>query len=310
MTRPAILIHGPTASGKTELAIRLAERLDGEVVNADALQVYRDLNVLSARPNAAELQRAPHHLFGHVDAATRYSAGRWVKEAGPRIAEIAAAGRTPVVVGGTGLYLQALVEGLSDIPEIAEGPRAEARRMVARDPGSAFETLRQHDPQAAARIEPSDRQRIARALEVWLATGRAISSYRGQAAPALASGAWLGLALTPPRDRLYERINARVDAMMKAGALEEARALWARQLDRELPVMRAHGMPGFCDHFEGKASLDEALERCRRDTRRYAKRQITWITHQFTLWPRVPSEDAAARVRVAAALWAEIARLA
>jgi tRNA dimethylallyltransferase len=308
--RPAILIHGPTASGKTEAAIQLAKRVDGEILNADAMQVYRDLDVLTARPRGDDLARAPHHLFGHVDAAERHSVGRWQKEAAARIAEVRAAGKAPIVVGGTGLYLQALVEGLSDIPEIPEGPRTEARRCVAKDAPAAFAKLREIDPEAAARIDPGDRQRISRALEVFMATGKAISDYRGAAAPVLAKGEWIGVALTPPRDALYDRINSRVDMMMKAGALEEARALWSRQLDRELPAMRAHGVPGFCEFFEARIPLAEAIERAKRDTRRYAKRQLTWIAHQFTLWPRIPAEAPELRVKVIGALSREAEALA
>jgi len=304
--RPAILIHGPTASGKTKLAIALAKRFGGEIINADAMQVYRDLNVLSARPDAEELAQAPHHLFGHVDAATRYSTGAWVKEAGGLIASLRTADRVPIVVGGTGLYLMALTEGLSEIPAIPEEARAEARAMVAADTVGAYAELVEKDPPAKERIEPQDRQRIARALEVLIATGRPISSFHGQAEPVLAREDWMGVALTPPREPLYDRINSRVEKMMKHGALEEARLLWARKLDDELPAMRAHGMPGFAEHFAGRASLEEAVERCKRDTRRYAKRQMTWITHQFTHWPRVPSTDNEVRARVIVALWNDV----
>ncbi|HEX5005979.1 MAG TPA: tRNA (adenosine(37)-N6)-dimethylallyltransferase MiaA [Hyphomonadaceae bacterium] len=304
--RPAILIHGPTASGKTRLAIALAKRLGGEIVNADAMQVYRDLDVLTARPDAQEKAEAPHHLFGHVDAAARYSAGAWAKEAGSLIASLRAADRVPIVVGGTGLYLMALTDGLSEIPPIPEEARAEARARVAKDAAKAFAELVEKDPPAKERIEPQDRQRIARALEVLIATGRPISSFHGEQAPVLGRRDWLGVALTPPRERLYERINARVGKMMNTGALEEARALWARKLDRELPAMRAHGMPGFSDYFEGLASLEDAVERCKRDTRRYAKRQMTWIAHQFTLWSRVPSEDLDVRARVIVAMYRDV----
>lgn len=303
--RPAILIHGPTASGKTKLAISLARRLGGEVINADAMQCYRDLDVLTARPDAGELAAAPHHLFGHVDAAIRHSAGAWSKEAAAKIADLQAAGVLPIIVGGTGLYLMALTEGLSDIPAIEERFRAQARTMVEQDQAGAWAFLTERDPQAPRRIDPNDRQRMARALEVLLATGRPISAFHGQAAPLLPAGGWVGVTLTPPRETLYGRINARVDVMMKSGALEEARRLWARRLDPALPAMRAHGMPGFCDHFEGRASLEDAVERCKRDTRRYAKRQMTWIAHQFTLWPRIPSEDLPVRTRVIADIWAE-----
>jgi tRNA dimethylallyltransferase len=304
--RPAILIHGPTASGKTRLAIELAKRLGGEIINADAMQVYRDLDVLTARPDAQEKAEAPHHLFGHVDAASRYSAGAWAKEAGSLIASLRAADRVPIVVGGTGLYLMALTDGLSEIPPIPEAARAEARARVAADVGAAFAELVEKDPPAKERIDPQDRQRIARALEVLIATGRPISSFHGEQAPVLAKGSWLGVALTPPRERLYARINARVEKMMKLGALEEARLLWARRLDPELPAMRAHGMPGFCDYFDGRLSLENAVERCKRDTRRYAKRQMTWIAHQFTLWPRVPSEELEVRARVIVAMYRDV----
>ncbi|MDZ4759602.1 MAG: tRNA (adenosine(37)-N6)-dimethylallyltransferase MiaA [Alphaproteobacteria bacterium] len=303
---PAILIHGPTASGKTALGIALANRLDGEIINADAMQVYGDLNVLTARPMAAELSAAPHHLFGHVDAGERHSAGRWVKDASARIAELNGREKVAIVVGGTGLYLQALVEGLSDIPTIPDAARAKARGMVADAAAGAYRRLAEVDPEGAARVSEGDRQRVARALEVWFATGRPLSSFRGEAEPALKAGAWVGVALTPPREAVYARIHARMDRMVAGGALKEAEALWARKLDRDLPAMRAHGMPGFCDHFDGRLGLEEALERCRRDTRRYAKRQLTWITHQFTKWPRIPAEATDLRAKVTAALWGEV----
>jgi tRNA dimethylallyltransferase len=303
--RPAILIHGPTASGKTKLAIELAKRLDGEVLNADAMQVYADLDILTARPDAEERAGAPHHLFGHVDAADRYSAGRWVKDATACIAELDARGKMAVIVGGTGLYMQALTEGLSDIPPIPEEARAQARARVAANLPKAWSDLLAQDPAAEQRIEPQDRQRIARALEVLIATGKPISAFHGSSAPSLSANQWIGVALTPPRQPLYDRINTRTQKMMKAGALDEARRLWSRKLDRELPVMRAHGMPGFAEHFDGRISLEAAIERCQRDTRRYAKRQLTWIGQQFTLWPRVPSMALPVRAKVISAIYHE-----
>jgi tRNA dimethylallyltransferase len=306
--RAAILINGPTASGKTRLAIELAKRLDGDVVNADAMQVYADLNVLTARPDAGELAEARHILFGHVDAAERHSVGRWQAEAAAAIAAIQSAGRTPIVVGGTGLYLQALIEGLAEVPPIPDDVREETRAAVAASPRAAWSRLSEADPASAARIQPQDRQRIARALEVLAATGRPLSSYHGEAKPPLAPGGWISVALTPSREATYGRIDTRVDRMMKAGALDEARALWERGIEPEAPVMRAHGMPGFADHFSGRATLAEAIDRCKRDTRRYAKRQMTWIANQFPLWPRVPSEDTNIRTRVTATFWETLMR--
>lgn len=303
--RPAILIHGPTASGKTKLAIALAKRLDGEIINADAMQVYADLDILTARPDAEEKAAAPHHLFGHVDAATRYSAGAWSKDAAAKIAELQGQGKVPIIVGGTGLYLMALTDGLSEIPPIPEAARREARDRVAQDQAGTYADLVSRDPAAKDRIDPQDKQRTARALEVLIATGRPISSFHGEQAPILKPGGWVGAALTPPREELYNRIDSRVDTMMKQGALDEARRLWQRKLDPELPAMRAHGMPGFADYFDNRIPLGDALERCKRDTRRYAKRQMTWIAHQFTLWPRIPSLANDVRTRVLADLHAE-----
>lgn len=303
---PVILIHGPTASGKTQLAIQLAKRLGGEIINADAMQCYRDLDILTARPDAEEQAAAPHHLFGYVDAAVRHSAGDWMKEAMAVIDALAGEEKTPILVGGTGLYLSALTDGLSAVPPIEEAYRNEARAMVQRDPAAAWSYLTAGDPYAHERIHPQDRQRMARALEVLLATGTPISSFHGRSVPPLAPGTWIGLALMPRRESLYGRIDARVDAMMKRGALQEAGQLWERRLDDTLPVMRAHGMPGFCDYFAGRVSLDEAVSRCKRDTRRYAKRQMTWIAHQFTLWPRIPSEALAVRTRVIADMYAQL----
>lgn len=304
--RPAILIHGPTASGKTKLAIALARKHGGEIINADAMQCYADLDVLTARPDAEELASAPHHLFGHVDAAARYSAGAWSKDAAAKIADLRAADKLPIIVGGTGLYLMALTEGLSDIPATPDTFRDKARAMVEADQAGARALLLEKDPATAERIDANDRQRTSRALEVLFATGKPLSSFHGQAAPVLPPGSWAGVTLTPPRETLYARINGRVETMMRANALEEARALWRRKLDTALPAMRAHGMPGFCDHFEGRASLADAVERCKRDTRRYAKRQMTWIAHQFTLWPRIPSEDLSVRVRVISDIAGEV----
>jgi tRNA dimethylallyltransferase len=231
---------------------------------------------------------------------------RWLREATSVLDGIRARGRIAIVVGGTGLYLQALTEGLASIPEIPDAVREAVRAKVAAGPQAAHAELETVDPASAARISRGDRQRIARALEVHAATGATLTSFQTAATPALGPGAWCGVALTPARRPTYARIDARADRMMREGAMEEAMALWKRGVSPDMPVMRAHGMPGFADHFQKRASLEDAIERCRRDTRRYAKRQLTWIAQRFTLWPRVPSEDASVRVRVVLALQGEI----
>ena len=302
MMRPAILIHGPTASGKTALAISLARKLDGEIINSDSMQVYSDLNVLTARPDDKELAAAPHHLFGHIDGAVRYSTGAWVKDAADKIAEIRARGKCPIIAGGTGLYLTSLTQGLSQIPKAPDEIRKQAQAETHANPRAAHDRLREVDPEAADRIKVGDLQRVSRALEVYMATGRSITSFQTPAPPLLKSGDWMGVALTPRRETLYARIEARFDKMVEAGAPDEARVLYERNLTRDLPVMRAHGMPGFVEYFDGDATLEAAVERAKRDTRRYAKRQFTWIAHQLTTWPRIPVEDTEHRSRIVTAL--------
>ena len=283
------LIAGPTASGKSALALRLAETIGAEVVNADSMQLYRDLQVLSARPSKAEMARAPHHLFGTVDAADGWSVGRWQRAAREVLDAIAG---PAVVVGGTGLYFKALTEGLADIPLIA----ADARRAAAIEfeamGEDAFRTrLARADPAAAARIAPGDRQRLSRAWEVYAATGRSLSDHQASAEGALPAGSWTAVALEPPRARLYAGCDARLEAMVAAGAVEEVRALVARRLDPELPAMKAVGVREFSAFTAGEASLPEAVARAQQETRRYAKRQLTWMRGQTPGWPRVTAED-------------------
>ncbi len=289
----ALLIAGPTASGKSAVALKLAERFGGTIVNADAMQVYADLRVLTARPNAAEERRAPHRLFGEIDAAENFSAGRWLA----RAREILADSHAPLIfVGGTGLYFRALTEGLSDIPRVPEAVRAAVR---AEAEGEATPTLHAKlaaaDPLTAARLRPSDRQRVLRALEVVAATGRPLAEFHGaRQAPALPAGAWAGLFLAPERPTLNARIEARFDEMLREGALDEVAALAARRLDPALPAMRAHGVPHLIAHLEGRLSRDEARALAVRDTRRYAKRQFTWARHQMPDFAWVAPEAAEA----------------
>lgn len=308
--RPALLIHGPTASGKTELAIAIAKALDGEIVNADSMQVYRDLRLLTARPSEEESGQVPHHLFGHVDAADRYSTGRWLADARSTLADIQRRGKVAIFVGGTGLYFLALIQGLSEIPPVPEDIRAEARNL-AQSLGAEglHERLKTIDPATASRLAANDRQRVLRAYEVWLATGRALSEIHAEPRSVLLDdGEWIGIALTPPRPRLYARIDRRFESMMMRGAMDEARQLLSRGLDPELPAMKAHGMPWLARFLRGEISPEEAADNAKRDTRRYAKRQFTWIGRQFPFWPRIPSPDQNDRKKVIFALFREIDR--
>lgn len=305
---PAILIHGPTASGKTALAISVAKRLGGEVLNADSMQVYTDLKLISARPGPEETEDVPHHLFGHVDAATRYSTNDWLEDARKKMLQIERRGKRAVIVGGTGLYFLALTRGLSDIPPVPEDVRAEVRAIAQTEGADGLRSrLMPVDPQVAERLGTGDRQRLARAYEVWLATGKPLSHFQGQRRPpVLGKGDWMGIALTPPRAGLYKRIDRRFEGMLMQGAMEEARKLVNRGLDPELPIMKAHGIPWLAAFIRGEITPEHAAENAKRDTRRYAKRQFTWIGRQFPLWPRIPSADIQDRMRVIHALYREI----
>ena len=280
--RRALLIAGPTASGKSAAALALAQRFGAAIVNADSMQVYRDLRILTARPAPDEERLAPHWLFGAIDGAVNFSAGQWARTARQVLAET---GEQPIIfVGGTGLYFRALTEGLSDLPPVPEAVRAEIRRKAEdRATAELHAELQARDPETAARLNMSDRQRILRALEVWAATGRPLASFLGaRAKPALAPSQWAGLYLAPDRAELNQRIDARFDAMLAHGALEEVAALKERRLDPALPVMRAHGVPHLAAHLEGRLTLEEAAARSKLDTRHYAKRQFTWARHQLT----------------------------
>jgi tRNA dimethylallyltransferase len=279
----AILIAGPTASGKSAVALGLAERLGGVVVNADSMQLYRDLRVLTARPTPAEEGRAPHRLFGTVDAGENHSVGLWLADAAAALAEARAAGRLPIFVGGTGLYFKALTQGISAIPPVPAAVRAQLRAETAALPPPALHArLAACDPVMAARLRPSDPQRILRALEVFAATGRSLASFQGARQAALLDvAACRAVFLSPERAALNARIDARFEAMLAAGALDEVAALAARNLDPALPAMRAHGVPHLIAALRGEIALADAAERGKRDTRHYAKRQVTFARHQL-----------------------------
>jgi tRNA dimethylallyltransferase len=283
-----VLIAGPTASGKSALALAVAERVGGTVVNTDSMQVYRDLKIITARPGADETARVPHLLYGHVDAAENYSAGRFVEDAAAALEQARAAGRIPVFTGGTGLYFKALTSGLAAIPRVPPEVRESVRaRLEAAGPAPLHAELARLDPAAAAQLQPADRTRIARALEVVEATGRSILEWRCEGQPALLAAARVvKIFLSPDRAVLYHRIDARFEAMLEAGALDEVARLAARRLDPLLPAMKAHGVPWLIRHLEGGMSLAAAAEEAKKDTRHYAKRQFTWFRHQLGDWPQ------------------------
>ncbi|HEV2531863.1 tRNA (adenosine(37)-N6)-dimethylallyltransferase MiaA [Phenylobacterium sp.] len=287
------LIAGPTASGKSGLALRLAEAADAEIVNADSMQLYRDLRVLTARPSVEDEARAPHHLFGTVDAADGWSVGKWLRAAGELLAELAAAHRPVVFVGGTGLYFRALTKGLAHIPPVAAAVRREAEADYDLMGESAFRgRLGAYDPAAAARISEGDRQRLVRAWEVYAATGTPISDWQQSGQPVLTGDAWRAVALDPPREALYARCDDRLEAMVAEGAILEVAALAARNLDPDLPVMKAVGVREFAAYVRGEIEMAQALAAAKRETRRYAKRQLTWMRGQMDGWPRLAGETA------------------
>lgn len=289
----ALLIAGPTASGKTALALHAAARLDGEIINADSMQVYEGLRLLTARPSEDELAAAPHHLFGHVDPARRYSTGEWTREALACMEEIRGRGRTPVLVGGTGLYFTALTEGLADIPDIPDAARERAAAVEAQGLDALRAEAERIDAEAAARIQGADRQRLRRVVEVGYATGRALTAFQAETTPLLDRDAWRGVVLAPERSALYARIERRFDRMMQDGAIDEARLIAGRGLAPDLPAMKALGLPPLIAHLDGEMPLVEAVERAKRDSRRYAKRQMTWTRNQMAGWDRIEALDPA-----------------
>ncbi|MDF2996096.1 MAG: miaA [Xanthobacteraceae bacterium] len=296
MAPRVVLIAGPTASGKSALALGLAERTRGAVINADSMQVYRDLRVLTARPTVEEEARAPHRLYGHIDGAEDYSAARWVADATAAIAEAEASGLLPILIGGTGLYFKALLEGLSAIPPIPEEIRAWVRAFGDSAP-ELHARLAALDPETAAKLRPSDTQRLMRALEVFEATGRPLARWQAEATgPSVIDPAdALKIFLSVERGASRERIARRFHAMLEAGALDEVRALLARNLPADRPVLKAHGVPWLARHLAGEIALEEAAAGGIQDTRRYAKRQDTWFRHQFEGWLHL-SPDEAGRV--------------
>lgn len=279
----AVLIAGPTASGKSALALALAEATGGIVINTDSMQVYRDLHIITARPTREEEARASHKLYGYCDAAVNCSAGTWVADAAAALAEARAADRLPIFIGGTGLYFKALTRGLSAVPAIPPAVRDNVRARMERDGVEALHAeLSRRDPVSGDRLKPRDSARVARALEVIEATGRALPDWHHEGLPPLLPAEGIAaMFLAPDRKDLYARINARFETMLEKGALDEVAALAARELDPMLPAMKAHGVPALIRYLAGEISRDQAVEIGQTDTRRYAKRQFTWFRHQL-----------------------------
>lgn len=282
-TLPTVIVAGPTASGKSALALRLAEELDGVVINADSMQIYRELHVLTARPSADEQARVPHRLYGVLAAAEVCSAARWRDLALAEVTAARAAAKVPIIVGGTGLYLRTLKQGIADIPAIPPDLRERLRAEQAAQGQAAFHArLAVLDPASAASIRPSDPQRTLRAMEVLAATGESLRAWQGRGGdvPKLDSpAAWIWL--DPPRELLRQRAETRFRQMVEQGALEEVRALLALKLDPALPAMKALGVPELVAHLRGEIDLAPAIDRAVLATRRYAKRQTTWFRHQL-----------------------------
>lgn len=285
-TETAIFIAGPTASGKSAAALALAEQIDGEIVNADSMQVYRDLHVLTGRPSPADEARARHHLYGVLDGSERCSAGRWATLAQMAIADIAERGKAAIVVGGTGLYFRSLEEGLSPIPDVPMEIREQAAARHTELGAAAFrgEVMAQ-DPKMA-RLAEGDRQRLLRAWEVFMATGKPLSYFQSLPPSPLVKSIAAKIVIEPVRDALYRRCDVRAAEMMGAGAIEEVRRLLARKLDPALPAMKALGVAEIESLLKGEAAEEEALARLQQNTRRFAKRQLTWFRNKATNWPR------------------------
>lgn len=290
---PLLIVAGPTASGKSSLALDVAEEFDGAVINGDSMQVYRELRLLTARPSAADEARVPHRLFGVLPAGEACSAGRWLDMAKVEIETCHRQGRLPVVVGGTGLYLKALTDGLAPVPRVPTQVREEILALFDALGGEAFHArLAEVDAASAANISTGDRQRLTRAMEVHRATGRPLSQWQRQAAPQgpPVDARMATIVLLPPREDLYAAAESRFDAMMAAGALEEVKTLAALDLNPRLPAMKALGVAPLRACLEGRMSLEEAVAKAKQLTRNYGKRQLTWLKGQVSQAYEVPAQ--------------------
>ena len=277
-----IMIAGPTASGKSQLAVDLACQLDGEVINADSMQLYADLSILTARPSKAEMQDIPHHLYGVLDGGHRASVAAWLELAATAMTAIRARGKMPIIIGGTGMYLDAAVNGIAPIPDVPATIHEDCMALFDAIGGAAFrQKLALHDPLVASRLADGDRQRLIRAMGVFNATGIALGQFQQAEHEGALAGRPVKIAMLPPRDVLYARIDARFDVMLEQGAMDEVRQLMSRQLDPSLPLMKALGVTALKAVLEQEMTVDEAAYIAKRDSRHYAKRQMTWLRNNY-----------------------------
>lgn len=293
LARKAVLIAGPTASGKSALAVALGERLGGTIVNADSMQVYRDLQILTARPTDVEMTRVPHALYGHIDGDDAYSVGRYAEQAAALLRDFAETSAVPIFVGGTGLYFRGLTDGLAPVPRVPDEVRVHWRKFAEDRPVAALhEELARRDPVMANRLAASDRQRIVRALEVIEGTGRSLAHWQALRSVApLETWQWCGFVVGADRSALAQRSDHRLDQMIADGALDEVSRLLARDLPPDRPIMRAIGLRPLAEHVRGRLDLDAALAAAKQETRQYIKRQQTWLQKHMIAWRRIEMED-------------------
>lgn len=284
--KPVLCIAGPTASGKSDAALVVAKSVNGEIINADALQVYSDIRILSARPDKKDTQSVPHHLYGYVSGRTHYSGGQWVRDVMPVILEVLARGKVPILVGGTGLYFRSLFEGLASVPDIdPDLVRDIDDRISVNGIQSVLAEAEKLDPIGTARLQGEDPQRLTRLLSVIKQTGQPLHLWQSRTRPEIPKRHALRYVLLPPRDRLYERINLRFEDMVAKGGLKEAREVFARYgPDGSAPMLKAIGLSHLLRHLKGELSYDQMVELAKRDTRRFAKRQMTWFRNQCSDW--------------------------
>jgi tRNA dimethylallyltransferase len=289
--KPIICIAGPTASGKSAWAIQIAKSFGGEIINTDALQVYSELNIISARPSRSEMLSVPHHLFGHVDSNFRYSVGNWISEVESLIVDTLARGKSPILTGGTGLYFKSLIEGIAKIPSIPSDVILETNKFQEQNGVEGLRDLAEKlDPKAASRVLGKDPHRLMRIINVYKVTNKPISFWHENTKPVVPRIFCHCAVLLPERQKLYDAINNRFDLMMKKGLLNEAERIFTKNIDPSLPIMKAIGLREFFPYFSGDISLDEAVDLAKRNSRRFAKRQFTWFRGQLKNWNEIKTE--------------------